>query len=137
MPKTVFTMLLAVALFAQGVGLQACSKGKGTSEGQTATGAQGAAPGPGDRECYKTAGAVPCPAPPGAPTVGSDGGEASLPSAGGVCSLPTCGVCGSATSPAFKDGAGMPQPGWCICVAKSDDSGYVYSCFTLPEWQAR
>jgi hypothetical protein len=104
------------------------SKGGATKESSpTAT-----APRPGDSDCYKVEGASPCPPPTGDTSAGT------LPSPGAVCTLSPCEVCGSKTAPAFRDSAGDPKPGWCICVDKSDGSGSkAYSCLTPDQWPTR
>lgn len=88
-------------------------------------------PVPGDVNCYKLAGARPCP-----PDTRDPSGK-NLPSPGAACSLGVCAVCGSATDPAFRDFNGVARPGWCICVEKSDGSGSIYSCFGTDEWPKR
>lgn len=82
--------------------------------------------------CNSTAGAVACP-----PDAKDPSGR-KLPATGGVCALPSCKPCGSASAPAFRDAAGAPKAGWCMCIPKSDDSGdATYSCFSVEEWAAR
>jgi hypothetical protein len=92
---------------------------------------RGKPPSPAAGECYSTEAATACPADP------SDPSGKGLPAPGGPCRLEPCRTCGSATAPAFRGPNGAPQPGWCFCVPKSDDSGATYSCFTLDEWRQR
>lgn len=87
---------------------------------------------PSDPNCYKTAGAVACPADP------KDPSGHNLPAPGSPCHLSVCGVCGSATAPAFRDATGTAKPGWCICVENSDGSGaFSYSCLTTAQWASQ
>jgi hypothetical protein len=88
-------------------------------------------PGAESPECHDTASASRCPADT------TDPSGKGLPTPGGACRLEPCRACGSATAPAFRDRSGTPQPGWCICVPRSDDSGATYSCFGLEEWRQR
>lgn len=78
---------------------------------------------PGSPDCYKIAGASACPPDP------SDPSGRNLPKVGAVCTLPVCKTCGSPTAPAYRDSNGTAQPGWCICVEKSESKGEgTYSC---------
>ncbi|MBC8133457.1 MAG: hypothetical protein H7X95_10795 [Deltaproteobacteria bacterium] len=120
------TTLLVGALLMVGLAAEGCSK-KGGAPRDTPPG-----PRPGDVDCYKTTGAAACLPDPTDPT------GMKLPTPGAACTLPPCGVCGSANAPAFRDSVGVAKTGWCICIAKSDDSGArVYSCFGVNEWQSR
>ena len=92
---------------------------------------QPAAPAAAAAECYSIDSSTTC------PPDSTDPSGKGLPTAGGVCRLDPCRPCGSASAPAFRDRAGAPQPGWCICVPRSDDSGAVYSCFGLEDWRQR
>ena len=114
------TILGAGALFAIGLVPCACTRGgKGGSPGS----GDGSTVKVGSPDCYRIAGAQMCPADP------TDPSGKKLPRSGGICTLASCQVCGSDKVPAYRDSAGVPQIGWCICVAKSDDSGIaVYSC---------
>jgi hypothetical protein len=107
--RILFVLVLAFA---------ACSKSKPTPTADSP-------------ECYDTKSATRCPAD------ATDPSGKGLPAPGGACRLEPCQACGSATAPAFRDRAGAPQPGWCICVPRSDDSGATYSCFGLEEWRQR
>ena len=124
---TVTAILFVAAALAVG----ACAKKAADLAAQKETAR--AAPLPGDVDCYKTAGAGACP-----PGRGDSTGQATLPVPGGPCTLAACAVCGSETAPAFRDATGNEQPGWCICVERSDGSGKrVYSCFSRSEWRNR
>jgi hypothetical protein len=131
---------LAAAVLVQCLALAACSKNAPSS---AATGgapsvavvpsaaalASPTKPKPGDPDCYKTASAEVCPPDP------SDPSGRRLPAPGSTCTLGECAVCGSTTASVFRDATGASKSGWCICVAKSDGSGSVYSCFAPSEWQ--
>jgi hypothetical protein len=106
----------------------------GASPGATAAAAPAPAGtvGPLGADCYDTKGARACPPDPTDPT------GRKLPAHGGACTLPVCRPCGSEKAPAFRDEAGRPTPGFCICVPKSDDSGRgVFTCYSLDAWRKR
>jgi hypothetical protein len=126
-------MFLAAVLAPAVVSGLACSRrtrATGAASGP-AGGGPAHGPVPGDVDCYKVAGARPCP-----PDIHDPSGK-NLPSPGAVCSLGACALCGSATAPAFRDFNGVARPGWCICVETSGGSGWIYSCFGTDEWQKR
>ena len=127
-PVLVLCGLVALAASAS------CSKkrasGASTAPSATTAAKQGH-PLPGDPDCYSTTGAKACPE-----SKAADGGT-SLPRPGALCALPPCVPCGSDKAPTFVDGEGKAKAGWCICVARSDDSGVgTYSCFPTAEWRA-
>jgi hypothetical protein len=105
-------------LFVLVLALAACSRGKPPPSAESP-------------ECYSTAAATACPAD------ATDPSGKGLPTGGSACRLEPCRACGSATAPAFRDRSGLPQPGFCICVPRSDDSGATYSCFGVEEWRQR
>jgi len=54
-----------------------------------------------------------------------------LPQSGDACTLPTCSPCGSGTNNAYRDAAGSPRVGYCVCTGGTEPT---YSCASTAEW---
>jgi hypothetical protein len=119
-----------------------------TCSGSTASGGRWSCPGSAGACVYPSDVDLTClqlPTPlPACPLETPDGGSADSGSADGgstlirtnssACTLPNSevcgGVCGSATSTVFsyRDSAGAPRAGYCVCIAG------IWQCATVSEW---
>jgi hypothetical protein len=79
---------------------------------------------PDNYDCYRL------PDPPEAcpPEPENDSGS-SLPMVGSPCTRAACSPCGSATLLSYRDSAGSPKPGYCIC-----GNEHKWTCASTGEW---
>lgn len=78
-----------------------------------------------DYSCYKLPSPmVACPMDSVDPTL--------LLAAGSACSAPPCTPCGSAPLITYRDSAGAPKAGYCVCVPGADFP--KWSCASVTEW---